>query len=225
MKLALQTGRLDLLTRWRRARRTFNARSASERRLIIIALAALLVFATDSVWLTPTYRNLHGGLVRAQQARTNLDTLREAARVTALDRAAKSRQLHDELTRLQAQVDTGKSELDEIQRALVPARDMPGLLRDLLAQHGSLHLAEMRTLPREDLQANAANPLMYSHGLEITVTGNYLDLLSWLRSLETMPRKLLWDGLQLKSDEQANLSLTLRVHTLSRDAEPLEIGS
>ena len=52
----------------------------------------------------------------------------------------------------------------------------------------------------------AGNALMYSHGLEITVEGNYLDLMSWLRSLETMPRKLLWDGekMQVTNDAKAN---------------------
>jgi MSHA biogenesis protein MshJ len=225
MSLALQTRSQELVARWRHARRSFNARSLSERRLIIIAVAALVVFAVDAVWLTPSYRALHGALTRQNEARTNLATLREAASVTAREREAKGHQLHDEIAQLRAQVESGKTALDQAQGSLVPAREMREVLNELLAQHGSLRLVAMRSLPREELHAKAGNALMYSHGLEITVEGNYLDLLSWLRSLETMPRKLLWDGLRLESDPQAKLQLTLRVHTLSRDAEPLEIGS
>jgi hypothetical protein len=39
-----------------------------------------------------------------------------------------------------------------------------------------------------------------------------------------MPRKLLWDSMELTSDEQSRLTLSLQVHTFSPDRDALEIA-
>lgn len=91
----------------------------------------------------------------------------------------------------------------------------------------------MRTLPPVEVQFNGGKgavapsgsaPVLYSHGLEITVSGPYLDLVAWLRGVEQLPRRLLWSGMTLNVADGAPPALMLQVQTYSPDRDPLEIA-
>ena len=66
-------------------------------------------------------------------------------------------------------------------------------------------------------QAPSASSLIYRHGVEIVVGGDYLDLLAYLKALESMPAQLFWGNAKLTVDAYPNTILTLSVYTLSLD--------
>jgi len=77
-----------------------------------------------------------------------------------------------------------------------------------------------------DAMSNAAavaGGSLYRHGVELTLEGNYPDLLSYLQALEALPQHLLWGGLALKADQHPKTVITLRLYTISRDRHWLEI--
>lgn len=64
---------------------------------------------------------------------------------------------------------------------------------------------------------------LYRHGVELTLEGSYADLLAYVQSVEAMPQRVLWGGLQLKVEQHPLVVLTLRLYTLSPDRSWLEI--
>ena len=67
--------------------------------------------------------------------------------------------------------------------------------------------------------AAAARPadLLYRHGVEVTVRGNYLDMINYMSALEAMPTRLFWGKAQLDVEQYPASRLTLTLYTLSLD--------
>jgi MSHA biogenesis protein MshJ len=65
--------------------------------------------------------------------------------------------------------------------------------------------------------------LLYRHGVEITVRGNYLDMIDYMNALETLPTQLFWGGAQLAVEEYPTSRLTLTLYTLSLDPKWLKL--
>jgi MSHA biogenesis protein MshJ len=88
---------------------------------------------------------------------------------------------------------------------------LPALLQDLLGQGRGLKLEVLRVLP--GAQVEGASQL-YRHGVEMTLTGSYLDLLQYLSRLEALPVRLLWGPGELQVDQYPTVRLRLQVYTL-----------
>jgi MSHA biogenesis protein MshJ len=65
--------------------------------------------------------------------------------------------------------------------------------------------------------------LLYRHGVEITVRGNYLDMIDYMNALESLPTQLFWGGAKLEADDYPNARLTLTMYTLSLDPKWLKL--
>lgn len=67
--------------------------------------------------------------------------------------------------------------------------------------------------------AGPAKPsdMLYRHGVEVTVRGNYLDMVDYMSALEAMPARLFWGKAQLEVEEYPASRLTLTLYTLSLD--------
>lgn len=64
---------------------------------------------------------------------------------------------------------------------------------------------------------------IYQHGMEISLAGNYNDLLNYLEELERLPQKVMWNSVELKTDKYPRNILTLRLYTLSLDSAWLAV--
>ncbi|MFL6675351.1 MAG: type II secretion system protein GspM [Massilia sp.] len=72
--------------------------------------------------------------------------------------------------------------------------------------------------------AAAKSPdLLYRHGVEIAVRGNYLDMVNYMAALEAMPTQLFWGKAQLEVEEYPNARLTLTLYTLSLDPKWMKL--
>jgi MSHA biogenesis protein MshJ len=76
--------------------------------------------------------------------------------------------------------------------------------------------------------AGAAAPapapsLLYRHGVEVTVRGNYLDMVNYMDALESMPTQLFWGRAQLEVEEYPSARLTLTLYTLSLDQKWMKL--
>ena len=67
--------------------------------------------------------------------------------------------------------------------------------------------------------AGAASPapLLYRHGVEITVRGNYLDMVDYLQALQSLPQRLFWGRAELQVETYPDARLTLTLYTMSLD--------
>jgi MSHA biogenesis protein MshJ len=230
MSTSIQTVLPLLQTRWRQGRRLFDSRQLNERRLIIVAVVALIWFVLDSALITPSFKALRAATARSEVASQAHDAMQEVARRQRADMALKETEAQQEVLHIRERIERSKQALAQQQAMLAPARDMRQLMEGLLAQNGQLRLRAMRTMPPEEVKftplpgVSISQALLYRQSMEVSVEGSFMELLTWLRSVEALPRKLLWDGLSLKSDDKSNLSLTLTVHTYSPDRDALEIS-
>ncbi|MEY4428997.1 MAG: hypothetical protein RLZZ182_1686 [Pseudomonadota bacterium] len=215
--------------RWRQWRRQHAARTLSERRLLVIAGAAVCWYLLDLTMFTPAWTRFKAAQMRATTAESAIRARDAEVARQGQDLALMEGQLKGELERLRVSVGQQKKALAELQSGLVPARDMRQVIEGLLARNGNLSLLSMKTLSPEDITKAGLTPQdasgLYRQGLEVIVTGGFNDLLAWLVSAEQMPRKLLWQGLVLQTDEAGRLILNVRLLTVSPDAEPLEISA
>jgi MSHA biogenesis protein MshJ len=101
-----------------------------------------------------------------------------------------------------------------------------------LKKNGKLKLIELQTLPVKGLLENASEDKnkiskqelpVFKHGVEITIEGNYLDLLDYVAELEKMPWHVLWSKAALNAEHYPDSQLKLTVYTLSLDKTWLSI--
>lgn len=217
-------------TRWRQARRLFDARLLNERRLIIVAVVALIWFLLDSVLMTPSFNQFSAATKRNKAANMDRDALVLETQRRKQDMALKEVEAKQEIASIKERIERSKQALAQQQAMLISAREMRSLLEGLLIQNGRLQLVSMRTLPPEDVKfapvpgVALSQSMLYRQSMDVSVSGSFIEVLTWLRSVEALPRKLLWDSLALKTNDSGVVTLTLQVHTFSPDRDALEIS-
>ncbi|MBI2749358.1 MAG: hypothetical protein HYX43_08505 [Burkholderiales bacterium] len=217
-------------TRWRQGRRLFDARMLNERRLIIVAVVAFVWFLLDSALVTPSFQQFTQASKRNKAAVMARDALVAETQRRKQDMALKETEALQEISRIKERIERSKQALAQQQAMLIPAREMRSLLEGLLTQHGRLQVRLMRTMVPEEVKfapipgVALSQALLYRQSMEVAVSGSFLEVLTWLRSVEALPRKLLWDGLTLKTDDRGAVTLTMVVHTFSPDRDALEIS-
>jgi MSHA biogenesis protein MshJ len=72
-------------------------------------------------------------------------------------------------------------------------------------------------------ETSAQGDLVYKHGVEIVIEGDYFDMVNYMTALEQMSWQLFWGKAKLTSDDSSKLSLTLTLYTLSLDKSWLNI--
>src|SRR5712664_3597428 len=103
------------------------------------------------------------------------------------------------------------------QRAFVAPEQLPQLLGDMLGRSPQLRLESLRLLAGTPLRTPGAPPQaqeegaggVYRHGVEVTLTGSYLDLVQYLADLEKLPSTLLWGRIELQVERYPEVRLTL----------------
>lgn len=58
---------------------------------------------------------------------------------------------------------------------------------------------------------------VYKHGVELTVSGSYLDMVRYLSELEALPWHMFWGRVDLSVEQYPKVNLTLRLYTISLD--------
>lgn len=215
-----------------------DALSLRERALVFAAAVAVVGFAGQQLVLARIYRQQDAVQEQIDQQRNNMAGIDAeiVAKVTAYqnDPDAASRTRLESVKRESAQL---ADSLLAMQHGLVPPERMAPLVDAILRANGRLQLVSMRTLPVETISGRAATAagatpaaapapaadaartpdMLYRHGVEVTVRGNYLDMVNYMSALEAMPTRLFWGKAQLDVEEYPASRLTLTLYTLSLD--------
>ena len=222
-----------------------DALTLRERGMVFGAAAAAIVFVLYSLMLSPLFAKQ--AVLRAQiaQQQNNIGgidaeiTQKLQAFAADPDAAGRAR-----LAAIKADIESMGNGLRTMQKGLVaPDRIVP-LLELILKSNGRLRLLSMKTLPVSSLNDAAAkapaapvtapaapdaapvvkpSELLYRHGVELTVRGNYLDMVNYMSALEAMPTQLFWGKAQLEVEEYPNARLTLTLYTLSLDRKWMKL--
>lgn len=210
----------------------FDALSQRERVLSVVAAVAVVVLGIDftlSTGLASEKKRLTNELSGLQGELTTVETdIQQVQARLALDPTA-----DDEATLAALRKTIG--ELDALLDRAGPQLELAPLLRELLDTSVGLELASLKTLPVEVVAETAGAPApgtaeapaapaapgaattgVYRYGVELSIAGNYLDMLPYLQKLQDYPTLLFWSGLKLEVGNWPEAKLDVTVQTLSR---------
>lgn len=198
-------------------------------RVLIFAAAAVVLFALGQTLLIDPYQ------ARRQQA---------AARVQMADEALaqieqQRQQLGDEagrdpdqatrekLAAQEARLAELNAELKQLEHSLIPPERMNQVLKHVVRGQDGIRVVGFKTLNPQPVAlpgaVEGAPPGYYRHGFEITVSGRYAELVTYLDKLEKLPWRLNWINATLDTAARPLLTLTLTVHTLSLEEAWLRV--
>ena len=222
-----------------------DALSLRERGMVFGATVAVLAFAGHTFVLAPQDAKQAVLLTQIDQQQAAIAAIdgEITARVegSRIDPDAQSRA---RLNTMQQEMGQLGSQLLALEHGLVPPERMGPLVDGILRANGRLKLVSMRTLPAEPLAApgtapaaaaapalNAGAapaaasdiPLLYRHGVEVTVRGNYLDMVDYMSALDAMPTRMFWGRARLDVETYPGARLTLTLHTLSLDRQWMKL--
>jgi MSHA biogenesis protein MshJ len=219
-----------------------DALTLRERVLLFAAIAASTIFVVYFFGLGPMAARQDLLRTRIVQQQNNLEgidnEIREKVEAAQVDPDAPTR---ERIRAARAQLDALATSLRAMQNGLVPPERMAPLVDGILRANGRLQLVSMRTLPVEPVpgaakpqtapvsagaeaqSANKQGALLYRHGVEVSVRGNYLDMIAYMAALEAMPTQLFWGRAQLDAETWPASRLTLALYTLSLDAKWMKL--
>lgn len=222
---------------WQRYADRVDALSLRERIWVFGAAVLLVGVIAHELFLDPEFsrsKQLSTSLLQKQaESRALLSQVTVLLQAKQRDPDADSR---EQIAKLRAKLDDINARIAAEERKFTAPAQMQIVLQELLARNRSVSLVDLRTLPTSSLaelrgdeagvpKLAAAEPgaaadaarLVFRHGVELKVTGTYLDLLAYLGDLERLPTQLYWGALDLEVSEHPRVTMKLTVYTLSLD--------
>ncbi len=196
-----------------------------ERGLILFALLALLLIPWYAFYLEPSQARAKAIQKSIGQQKGQVAELEaQAEAILALHRQDPDQENRRRAEQLKKELEQLHGGLGKLTLDLIPPREMPKVLEEVLTRTSTLRLVRLGKLETTPLLGSAAEtaeetsgwgPNLYRHTLQMELEGSYLDTLSYLKSLEQLPRSLFWDNMEIEILRYPKARITLTVHTLS----------
>lgn len=203
--------------------RWYDQRPLRERIVLVCGVVAMVVIGTYLLVIQPAQRDVHRTRQQIDQLRTELTQLEtRAADIQAQAAQDPDQQNRERVAVLEQESARLQQQLEESIVTLVPPREMPPLLKKILAQRRDLNFIRLENLAPElvDLQAGNGQqkmqpPRLYRHRLQLEFSGTYLGLLQYLEALRALPRVMVWDEVAIETQTYPQAIVRLQLHTLS----------
>ena len=203
----------------------FNAYSIRERGLIAISILVVISYIWWVSYATPMTRNVEALQTKNQSIAREIDSNRAIVRST---REAIATGVYQEKEKQLLKLSKDLAALeDQLQIAtieLIDPEKMFQLMNELIYRDSRLKLLSLKRRevkpaipPIDEQEIDEAS--IYRHVLEIEFAGKYLDILKYMQKLEAIDWKLLWDEIELASDEYPNVTVKVVISTLSTRKE------
>ncbi len=210
-----------------------DAKSLRERALLFAGVAGLIVFVIYTMLLSPLFAKQLKLRQQISQQNNNIIGIEAEIQGTIVafqrdpDAVERAR-----LNAVKAETDVLSANLNAMQSSLVPPERIGVVLQSILKGNRRLRLLGLNNLPAVSMKdaetpvpgaaprtgdAVLATNVVYRHGVDVTLSGNYLDMVDYMVALESMPSRLYWGKAKLDVEEYPNARLTLTLYTLSLD--------
>lgn len=228
---------------WEQINAKLGAMSRRERMLVFVTLLVLLASLADTFVLTPLFNKQKMVREQLQQQQEKINTVQSqiAAIMQASSPDASSPQRR-QLSRIRQDIAEGSAFLQSSRDKLVQPENMAAHLRQLLNRNIQLQLVALQTLPvtplleqpvetgaeqagveKKAIAGGTQEQQVFKHGVQLTLRGNYLDLMQYVSALEKLPQQMFWAKAQMSVVKYPSVELTLTLYTLSLDKTWLQI--
>jgi MSHA biogenesis protein MshJ len=199
--------------------------SLRERYMLLVIIFALIILMAQGV-LVLTGLDKHDQVISQvdnfkteatayQDTLNNLESATSNPRIVALQNS--NQQLEDTIEELDGRI-------DKIASLLITPERMASVIKQLLNEQNKLSLERFNVLPAKRLQSSTdVDTIFYQHTIEIALTGEFEAFVTYLEKIEALPEELFWDDLLIKTESFPKLEFKLKVHTLSRQEEWLNV--
>lgn len=227
---------------WQRYAGRFNALTLRERVMVFAAVMVAVVALAHTLAIEPQLvrqKRLSSAMLQKSSEMKAFQVQLEKLVGTGQGEAGRAER--ERLARARVELSALESRIQAQERRFTAPAQMRRVVEGLLARNRGVALEEMKTLAVETVTAGApsasagkasatppgkpalSEPRIYRHGLQLTVSGSYLDLLAYARDLEKLPSQLYWDRVAIDAAAYPKVVMKLTVYTLSLDPAWLSV--
>lgn len=237
---------------WLQLTNKIDALTLRERGIMLAVISLAIIFLFNGLLIEPQYvkQKILSDKIKQAQAQIEASRVEIAQRLSSIN-VDPDAELKKRIASAEQQLQQIDGGLQELQKNLVRPEKMTALLENILKRNHKLQLLSLKNLPvinvideMEDAASlgskivAAANAVtgtspnvpeqnihgaIYKHEVEIVLQGSYLDMLSYMRELESLPEQVYWNKGKLTVIEYPKASLTLSLFTLSLDKKWLNL--
>lgn len=201
-----------------------------ERLLLVGVAAAILYFIVDIALLLPQQRKIADLMLLDKAHKTELVSVNHSLAEIEKD-VSKS---PDKLSRDRAVLEELQKQIADVEafigQADVTTSQVGALVRKLLDASPGLTLLSLKTLPvvqfyspeskagvsdKTPKETGEAPKTIYRHGVEVSIKGKYMELLSYMENLQKFPKLLFWSEAKLDVSVYPDAVLKLVIYSLS----------
>jgi len=223
---------------WQRAAARVDRMSLRERVSIFAVLAVFIAALADTTLIDPEWARQKQLSRQLAQRQGDLSALQaQMQRLAAIRQSSPERENQERLARVRREIAETESKIVDQQRRFTRPEQMRSVLEEMLGRNRRVSLLDLKTLPSGPMArpgeatakpaadgakaASGTAPLaerpVYKHGMELTVSRTYFDLLAYVSDLERLPTQLYWGGAELDASRYPMLKMRLVIFTLSLD--------
>lgn len=228
---------------WEMLSAKIDAMSTRERVLVFVTVAILALSLINTFMLEPQFarqKSLRNQLEQQQQLRNDVQS--QIANLLQENSPNSNSPQRAQLNQFKQEIAEGNAFLKSNRDNLVRPEKMAEHLRQLLNRNSRLQLVALQTLAvtplleqpndkssgqtsaeQATVQSTAQDKQVFKHGVQLTLRGNYLDLMQYLGALERLPQQMFWARAQMIVVQYPTSELTLILYTLSLDKTWMQI--
>lgn len=210
------------LPKWEQALEKLNAYSLRERALLFLCVLAVIIGCWQFFLELP--REQSREQMQQQRGTIASDLKKQQAQFEAISSVGGGEAPTRELVQLQNQISQLDESLASLAQGLVSVDQLPEILQEVLISTTELKLHRVRTLPVQELRleggsadSSAPSTGVYRHTVELEVSGDYFEVMNFLRRLEDLSWRFYWDQLDYEVTDYPRAEMRLRVYTLSAE--------
>ncbi len=204
----------------------FDAQTLRERLLIALSLLAVIAFLWWLYYAEPALQKIDTLQAENLRVGTEVDNTRVLiAQIRQRIRSGVHLEKEAQLARLIEDLSELENRLRVTTIELIDPENMFRLMNRLVYRDSPLKLLSLQrrevkpAIPTADPADSGEEPAIFRHVLEIEFAGQYLDILDYMRLMEKLDWKLLWDEIEINSDEYPRMTVKLVISTLSTRKE------
>ncbi len=191
---------------------------SNREKLMLLSTAMVIIWSSWDSFLYQPLSDQHKLLASKIAVATSELTTQQTllTKLEELSSGNQNQEANAELARLRSSISDFKQKISTGSKKFAEPKQMAKTLRDMLKKNARLRLQKLENTPGKAFpKASGHPPLIYRHGLVLTLQGTYFDTLNYLQSLENLPWRINWEMIDYQVRNYPEAETVIRIYMLS----------